>query len=261
MEKSNSKKITIPSFSIGIPKIGKTEVLVVLLIIASYFFGSYTAKLQFSKASTGVNNQVAQQQAQAPIQPQQQAQQPPPSIDGKKVEIEAGKLPVRGNSSAKVTLVEFADFRCPFCEKFYTDVEQQLVKDYIDTGKVKLSYRHYAFLGEASLVAANASECANEQNKFWEMHDYLYENQPSESDTSLYTTEKLTQVAGTLGVNTAQFKSCLDGKKYDQNVKGDLSAGQTAGVQGTPTVFVNGVAIVGAQPYTAFKTAIDNALQ
>ncbi|MCL4354275.1 thioredoxin domain-containing protein, partial [Patescibacteria group bacterium] len=100
----------------------------------------------------------------------------------------------------------------------------------------------------------------NEQNKFWDMHDYLFENQPSESDTSLYTTDKLTSIAGSLGMSTAQFKSCMNSSKYDKNVSDDLTAGQKVGVQGTPTVFVNGVPIIGAQPYSAFKAEIDKAL-
>lgn len=260
MEETNSKKITFPSFSIPVPNVSTTEVLMLLLLIASFFMGSFLTKLQL-QGKSGSNTQVAQVQAAAPQQPQQQQQQQqPPSIDGKKVDIDTGHLPTKGSNLAKVTIVEFADFRCPFCEKFYSDTEQQLIKEYVNTGKAKLAYRHYAFLGDASNIAANASECANEQDKFWDMHDYFYENQPSESDVTLFTTDRLTEIAGTLGLKTGQFKSCLTSKKYDQEVKDDLAAGQKAGVQGTPTAFVNGVAIVGAQPYSAFKTAIDKAL-
>lgn len=176
------------------------------------------------------------------------------------VNVAIGNYPIRGNANAKVTVIEFADFRCPFCEKWFTDTETNLLKDYVDTGKVKFAFRNYAFLGAASTLAANASECANEQNKFWDFHDYMYKNQPSESDTSIFTIDNLSQIAGTLGMDQTQFNSCLSTKKYDKNVSKDLSDGQTAGVQGTPTTFVNGIAIVGAVPYAQLKQEIDKAL-
>jgi len=92
------------------------------------------------------------------------------------------------------------------------------------------------------------------------MHNYFYKNQPPENDTSMYTVDNLTQIAGTLGMNTDQFRSCLSANKYQKNVDQDLAEGQKAGVSGTPAVFVNGALIVGAQPYDVFKTAIDKAL-
>jgi len=230
---------------------GKSEsrpFLLILVIVLAFFTGYLFFKVQkLEKAAVPAGN-VVQQVGQ---------QQPAP---GTKVNVDPGHLPVLGDKNAKVTMIEFADFRCPFCQKLFTTVAPQLKKDYIDSGKVKFYYRHYAFLGPASTVAANAAECANEQGKFWTMHDYLYQNQPSESDTSMYTTDKMTSAAGQLGMNTSQFQNCLDSKKYDKNVSEDLSAGQKVGVQGTPSTFVNGVMIDGAQPYSVFKTAIDKEL-
>lgn len=178
---------------------------------------------------------------------------------GGKVDVAIGHLPPLGNPNAKVKIVEFGDFRCPFCDRFFKEVEPQL-KEYLDAGKAVFYFRHYQFLGPASVVAGNAAECANEQNKFWAFHDYLYQNQPPESDTSLYTTANLTKIAGKLGLNTAQFSSCLASQKYSQKVEEDLTAGQQAGTTGTPTVFINGQKIVGAQPYANFKAIIDDAL-
>lgn len=201
--------------------------------------------------------------------PQQAAQQPsavtpPPQVappqPGAKVDVSVGHLPVKGKDNAKVTIVEFADFRCPFCEKFFTDVESQIIKDYVDSGKVKFAFRHYQFLGPASITAGNAAECANEQGKFWEYHDWLYKNQPAESDTSMYTIDKLTQAAQSLGVNTDKFSSCLSSTKYAKNVSDDLAEGQKIGVNGTPATFVNGQLVSGAQPYANFKTLIDAEL-
>lgn len=243
-------------FNLHIPRnIHTTPILVALLIIAAFFLGMLTTKVQYlEKGNTTVAGAVVPTQA---VQPGNQ--QPQPTLGKQNVAV--GNLPPKGNPNAKVTIVAFEDFRCPFCEKLFTDTEPQLQKDYIDTGKVKFYYRNYQFLGPASVVAGNAGECANDQGKFWEFHDYLYKNQPSESDTSMYTSDNLSQVAGTLGMDSTQFKQCMDSKKFDKNVSEDLADGQKAGVSGTPTLFINGQPIVGAQPYSAFQTIIDQELK
>jgi len=177
------------------------------------------------------------------------------------VNVSIGNFPIKGNSNAKVTVIEFADFRCPFCEQWYKTIEPSLMKDYVNTGKVKFAFRNYAFLGPASTLAAEAGECANDQGQFWAWHDYMYSHQPDESDTSMFTNDNLTQIAGNLGMDTSQFSSCLSSKDASDKAAKDLSEGSTAGVSGTPTTFVNGVAIVGAVPYDQLKAAIDNALK
>ncbi len=243
-------------FNLRIPRnIKTTPILVVLLIIAAFFLGMLTTKVQYlEKGNTTVAGAIAPTQAV-----QAGNQQPQPTLG--KQNVDNGHFPVKGDPNAKVTVIEFGDFRCPFCKRFFTDVEPQLQKDYIDTGKVKFYFRQYAFLGPASTVAANAAECANEQNKFWDFHDYLYKNQPSETDTSIYTTDNLTQIVGNLGMDTDQFRTCLDGKKYDKNVSDDLAAGQKVGVNATPTFYIDGNQLVGAQPYSAFQTIIDQELK
>lgn len=175
------------------------------------------------------------------------------------VKVDPGHLPAQGDANAKVKIIEFADLRCPFCEQFYKEVEPQIKKDYVDTGKAVFYFRHYAFLGDASTLAANGAECANAQGKFWEFHNYMYDHQPDESDTSMYTVDNLSQIAGTLGMDSAAFSSCLTDKTYQKNVDKDLSEGQAAGVQGTPATFINGMLFSGACPYTNFKQAIDFA--
>ena len=195
--------------------------------------------------------------------PAPQAPGTPPTLSAEEVnkKLTLGHFPVKGNANAKVTIVEFADFRCPFCEKFYTDTEPQILKDYVDTGKAKFVFRNYAFLGPASVVAANAAECANDQGKFWDMYDYLYKNQPDESDISMYVTDKLSAAAGTLGMNASQFSSCLDAKTFDKRASDDLAEGQAVGVSGTPTFYINGKQLVGALPYATIKAAIDEELK
>ncbi len=242
------------TFTLKLPsRITTTQILIALLIVASFLIGVLFTKVQYLSSNTQPTATTGASQAQAPNQPQAPA-------PGQKQNVDIGHLPPQGNKNTKVKIVEFGDFRCPFCDRFFKDTLPQLQKDYVDTGKVAFYFRHYQFLGPASIVAGNASECANEQNKFWEFHNYLYENQPPESDTSIYTTDKMTEVATKLGLNTDQFRNCLDSKKYDKNVADDLAAGQKAGVNGTPTVFINGLPVVGAQPYNAFKTVIDQEL-
>jgi protein-disulfide isomerase len=230
-----------------------------ILISASIF---YTTKTFINKLD-GTSFAAAQTAGQNPGSGNPAAPAPvaQAAAPGQKVNVDVGHLPPKGNPNAKVKIVAFEDFRCPFCEKFFSDTEPQIIKDYVDTGKAVLYYRQYQFLGPASVIAGNAAECANEQGKFWNLHEYLYKNQPSESDTSMYTVDNLTKIAGQLGMNAANFKSCLSTNKYDKNVQGDLAAGQAAGVTGTPTIFINGLPVVGAQPYAAFKTIIDQQLK
>lgn len=230
-----------------------------VLISASMFYATKTFIGKLDNTTFAPSSLAVQATGNAPTAPS--AGQPSQGLTpGQKVNVDVGHLPAKGNPNAKVKLVAFEDFRCPFCEKFFTDTEPQIIKDYVDTGKAVIYYREYQFLGPASVIAGNAAECANEQGKFWDMHQYLYKNQPSESDTSMYTTDNMTKIAGQLGMNTSSFKSCLSANKYDKNLQTDLSAGQAAGVTGTPTVFINGIPIVGAQPYAAFKAAIDQQL-
>jgi protein-disulfide isomerase len=235
--------------SIAVPK-NYTPYYVLLLIIFAYLLGALTTKLQYGTANAADKNQPTPSTAAA-AQPQGPAAH---------VEVANGHFPIMGQDNAKITIVEFADPRCPFCKQFFDNVLPQLKKDYIDTGKAKLYFRNFDFLGAPSTVAGNALECANDQGKFWDMHDYLYKNQPQETDTTLFTPDKLTPIAGELGMNTDQFNSCLSANKDTDGVTKDMSDGQKAGVNGTPTFFVNGTSLVGAQPYTAFQTIIDQEL-
>jgi len=168
---------------------------------------------------------------------------------------------ILGNKDAKVTIVTYADFRCPFCERFYTQVEQPLIADYVNTGKARFIFRSFAFLGSQSTWASEASECAAEQGKYWEYYNWLFGNQAPESDLNYYSKANLIKYAGTVGLNTTQFASCLNSDKYAKRVADDLASGKAAGVTGTPTTFINGQKTVGAQPYETFKSAIDALLK
>ena len=251
---SSKKVVSFKIPNVDFKNLKYTPILMVLLLVASFLLGALTTKISYLEKQNGGS------QAGTPAQPAGTPSQPAAPAPGAKVSVTNGHFPLKGNSNAKVTIVEFADFRCPFCEQFFTQTESQIIKDYVDTGKAKLAFRQYAFLGPASTFAANAAECANDQGKFWEFHDYLYKNQPAETDTSMYNTDTLTQAATSLGMDGNTFRSCLDGKKDDSKASADLADGQKAGVNGTPTFFVNGTSLVGAEPYSAFKTIIDQEL-
>jgi protein-disulfide isomerase len=246
-------------FAITLPRISFRNAplnvyLVAVLVIFAFLLGMLTNKVLYLE-------QVAKNPPVPTPAPNVQAgitaAPTPPQV----VNVAVGHFPPQGNTNAKLKIVEFADLRCPFCKQLFTDSEPQIINDYVKTGKAVFYFRHYAFLGPASIVAANATECANEQNKFWDMENYFYENQPAESDTSMYTVDNLTQVAGTLGMDTTQFQACLSANKYQKDVDTDIAEAQKAQVDGTPTLFINGHRLVGAVPYASIKTVIDQQLQ
>lgn len=166
---------------------------------------------------------------------------------------------VLGEQNAPVTVVEYGDFQCPFCGKFFKDTEPVLRENYIKTGKIKFIYRDFAFLGQESLWAANAARCAGEQGKFWEYHDYLYNNQSGENQGA-FSKNNLKGFATALGLEKDKFNTCLDSDKYLEEIKKQTKAGGEAGVSGTPAVFISGKINVGALPTTTFTQIIDDEL-
>lgn len=170
---------------------------------------------------------------------------------------------VLGSKNAKVTVIEYSDFQCPFCRRYWKDSLSQIKKEYIDTGKVRFVYRHYPLeFHPAAMISAKASECADESGKFWEMHDKIFQEQAKSGDgTITYTEDDIKKWAGEIGLNAVSFSACLDSDKYTKRINDDLASGTQAGVSGTPTVFINNQRIVGAQPYSIFKSAIDTLLR
>ena len=163
-----------------------------------------------------------------------------------------------GDESAKVTIVEFSDFECPYCARFHKDTLPQLESDYIDKGKVRFVYRDFPLsFHKDSKEASMAAECARKQGGdklFFKYHDTLYENQAS------FGTDNFKKWAADLGLNTSEFDDCLDNKTTESEVDKDFSDGSSYGVSGTPAFFVNGRIVTGAQPFSVFKTLIDEEL-
>jgi len=175
-------------------------------------------------------------------------------------DITSGDLPVLGDPNAPVLVVEWSDYQCPFCKRLYDDVEKKIIEQYVDQGKVAFAYRDFAFLGSESNTASNAARCANEQGKFWEYHDVLWDQHPGSGHGDHLTPDKLKATALSLGLNAAQFNECVDSNKYAADVLADTNAGRAAGVTGTPSTFINGRVVNGAQPFSAFQQIIDDEL-
>ena len=175
---------------------------------------------------------------------------PKPPVERKEV---AATGPSRGPQNAPITLVEFSDFQCPFCTRAVGTVEQ-VMKAYPD--QVRLVFRQFPLeMHKEAPKAAEAALCANEQGKFWEYHDVLFQNQQALAVESLKTH------AANLKLDTKKFNECLDSGKMAATVKADMEAGSKVGVTGTPAFFINGVMLSGAQPFEEFKKIIDEELQ
>ena len=180
-----------------------------------------------------------------------------------KINVSADDDAFMGNEKAKVTIVEFSDFQCPFCRVFWGGAYQQIKREYIDTGKVKFVYRDFPLsFHPAAIPSAQAAQCAKDQNKFWEMHDKIFGEQAKQgTGTVTYGVTELKKWASQIGLNSANFNQCLDSGKYKSEVEKDVADGSSYGVSGTPTLYINGNPIVGAQPFSAFKTVIDEELK
>jgi protein-disulfide isomerase len=171
-----------------------------------------------------------------------------------RVELNNEGAPSKGPAGAKVTLVEFSDFQCPFCSRFFPTLKQ-VEENFGD--KVRIVYRQFPLtnIHPNAFKAAEASLCAHDQGKFWEMHDMMFQDQKR------LTVKDLKAFAGRLGLNQKKFDTCLDTGRYTEQVQEDLKEGNRVGVTGTPAVFVNGVVLEGgAAPYEVVAKAIEKEL-
>ncbi len=175
-------------------------------------------------------------------------------LDPMRIEVATAGAPSFGPESAPVTIVEFSDFQCPFCSRVIPTFNR-VKQEYADS--VRLVFRQFPLhsIHPQAQKAAEASLCADDQGKFWEMHDAMFENQ------SALGIADLKSVAGRLELDTATFDECLDGGKHADRVTADLQAGVAAGVTGTPAIFINGRFLSGAQPYDAIAKVIDDELR
>jgi protein-disulfide isomerase len=221
----------------------------------------------FGKSGGQTINVVAQLTPGAQATPAAEATPKPVTID-------AGDNPAKGPADAKVTIVEFSDFQCPYCGRFTTETLPQILSNYGD--KVRFVFMNFPLtsIHPYAQKAAEAGECANEQGAFWQFHDLLFQNQTAL--TALLTPDAVAGLAkvvdsmkgyaSQLGLDTAKFNDCLDSGRMADAVTADMTTAQTAATDagltrfGTPAFFINGNNLAGAQPYDVFKAAIDAAL-
>src|SRR5574341_1503271 len=197
----------------------------------------------------------------AAVVPTQEPQAPPTNI---KLDLDDDGA-LKGSEDAEVTIIEFSDFECPFCGRFYSQTLPQILRDYVDTGKVNLIFKDFPLPFHPSATkAAIAAECAKEQGKFWEMHDKIFDGQQSWANQGPSISVPLfKQYAKDLGLNS-KFDSCLDSDKYAKEVQEDTAEAGSY-VSGTPSFFIGNqktgyTLLVGAQPFPAFQQAIEEKL-
>ena len=183
------------------------------------------------------------------------------------VEVSEDDDAVLGDEDAPVTIIEFSDYQCPFCRKFWQETLPSIERDYIANGKVKLVFRDFPLgFHDGAIPYANAANCAREKagdEGYFKMHDKIFEEQNILEGGSVKSTvqyvgvDTLKKWAKDIGYN---IDSCIDSNKYADEIQKDLSEGSASGVQGTPGFFINGKPISGAQPYSVFKQLIDSEL-
>ena len=185
------------------------------------------------------------------------------------IKISSDDDPVIGSQDATITIIEFSDFQCPFCARFHIQTLPIIMDEYINEGKVKLVFRDFPIqsIHPNAVLASVAAECANEQEKFKEMHDILFERQKEWSNQETGgAIELFNQYAREMELKQEQFESCLTSAKYVEEIQKDLNDGRTYGITGTPGFFIGNdeigfVELKGAQPFESFKKVIDSQLK
>ncbi|MGY5151963.1 MAG: thioredoxin domain-containing protein [Candidatus Nitrosopumilus sp. bin_6a] len=251
-QKVSVKKSTFNGMMVGI---------IILVGVAAFFAGSYTSNF----------NQISEEDlddAIAKLELKLLQNQLPTKQPSAPVKISTDDDPIIGNPDAPITIVEFSDFQCPFCARFHTQTLPLILEEYIEQGKVKLVFRDFPIqsIHPNALPASVAAECANEQGKFREMHDALFEKQNEWN--KLDTVDALSlfnQYATDMKLDQEEFDSCLSSGKFIPEIKKDLEDGREYGVSGTPGFFVGNdivgyVELKGAQPFESFKKIIDAQL-
>lgn len=224
-------------------------------LIVGYVISTGMSGIGLSTPSPAAPNPIVAGDNQVPV--------PEPSND---TPATVDDDPVIGKADAPITVIEFTDYQCPFCGRHFTDTYSKIKENYIDTGKVKYVSRDFPLgFHPFAQKASEASECADDQDKFWEMHEKLFVTQAVWSAGADAITS-FKQYAKDLGLNTSTFDSCLDGGTHMQEVKDDMAAGSASGIDGTPGFWILGPdgqkqKISGAYPYETFAAAFDGMMK
>lgn len=170
--------------------------------------------------------------------------------------------PVFGSDSAPITIIEFGDYQCPQCDKWFKTIKPDIEEQYINTGKANLYFVDLAFFGPDSTNAAEATYCAGDQGKYWEFHNILYSNQQGIND-GWASPDNLKSFASQMNLDRNLFDSCLDSDKYKNRVEKNVLEAKRNGASATPTFIIVGAngdqqTIEGAQPFSVFRQVLDS---
>ncbi len=203
-------------------------------------------------ARGGAVTAVAPAQAQTANQPSGPVVEAPVTEQPQYVryDIPTEGFPSRGPENAPITIVEFSDFECPFCRRFFEETYVPLLEAY--PGQIRFVYRNLPLtsIHPNAMSAAAASLCANDQDAYWEYHDLLF-------SSDMFGRDVYIQYATDLGLDVEEFTACLESGRHEEFIQQDMEFALNLGVQSTPTFFINGLAIVGAQPLSSFQQLID----
>jgi protein-disulfide isomerase len=222
-----------------------------VLVVLAFAVGILVGYVAWGRGAT-VTASAPAVAAQQPSGPVVEAPQPTQS-PYKRYDIPTQGFPSLGPDDAKIVIVEFSDFQCPFCRQFHDETYQALLDAY--PGQIRFVYRNLPLtsIHPSAMPAAIASLCANDQGKYWEFHEKLFSNETLDEATYI-------QYATDLGLDVETFTACLSSGSHDEFIQQDMDFSLGLGVQSTPTFFVNGLAIVGAQPLANFQEIIDKEL-
>ena len=173
--------------------------------------------------------------------------------------------PILGDPDAPITLVEFGDYQCHYCNVFFQSIEKDIVKNYVDTGKVKIIFKDYNIIGEDSVKASQGAHCANDQGLFWEYHDILYSNWTGENN-GWASSENLAIFAQQIGLNMNKWSECMNKGSHSQIILKSNDDARVLELTGTPAFFIINSEgkvskLVGAQPFEVFKRIFDEQLE
>ena len=241
---------------------GITIGLIIATGIAIFFAGMYFTNLD-NISQEELEEAIAEVELKM-LEKQLRSEQPNIPL-----KISVDNDPIIGNPNAPVTIIEFSDFQCPFCARFHIQTLPAIIEEYINEDKVKLVFRDFPIqsIHPNALPASVAAECANEQGKFKEMHDILFERQNEWNNQETGAAiELFNQYAREMELKEEQFESCLTSAKYVEEIQKDLDDGRAYGISGTPGFFIGNdeigfVELKGAQPFESFKKIIDIQLK
>lgn len=233
----------------GVILLPRTTVNYVVIAVAFFLLGAVTAFLLYNRTTEAViDRAIARAVQSGSVVAAAPTATPTPDF----YEVSEDDDPFIGAADAQVVMIEFSDFHCSFCNRFAQETLNPLIEEYGD--RVRFVYRDYPVLHPESAPASVAAECAADQGKFWEYHNLLFANQ------ALFGRELYLEIAASLELDVDTFTECLGSSEMMSEVVADRITGEGLGIRGTPTFFINGRILVGAQPYEVFARMIEEEL-